>query len=116
MMCNPGSMIQVALSWQAAQEMEHDYTIFTHLIDDQQKIWGQMDSPPQGGTHPTSSWQVGEEMVDRLAFQIDPATPRGTYWLEVGWYDLTTLERLPVLDIHGERIGDRVLLVKIEVQ
>lgn len=111
----PGDTLQVALAWETLQEMDRDYTIFTHLVDAQPRVWGQMDSPPAGGNRPTSSWQVGETSVDRLAFQVDPATPPGAYWLEVGWYELSTLERLPVLDANGRPAGDRVLLVQIKV-
>lgn len=113
---NPGDTLQVALAWKTLRQMDRDYTIFTHLVDDQLKVWGQMDSPPAGGNKPTSTWKVGETSVDRLAFQVDPSTPPGTYWLEVGWYELATLQRLPILDAQGRPAGDRVLLVQIRVE
>jgi hypothetical protein len=113
---NPGGILQVALSWEAEQAMSHNYTIFTHLVDDQQHIWGQMDSPPAGGSHPTSTWQVGETSIDRLAFQVDPGTPPGIYWVQVGWYELETLQRLAAVDASGESIGDHVVLVQVTVE
>ncbi|MBN1429861.1 MAG: glycosyltransferase family 39 protein [Anaerolineae bacterium] len=113
---NPGGILQVALSWEAEQTMEHDYTIFTHLVDDEQRIWGQMDSPPGGGYHPTSAWSMGERSVERLALQVDPDTPPGTYRLQVGWYDPVTMDRLPALDALGKSLGDRVLLVQVTVE
>jgi hypothetical protein len=112
----PGDTLQVALAWKALEEMDRDYTIFTHLVDAQPKVWGQMDSLPAGGSRLTSTWQPGNTSVDRLAFQVDPSTPPGVYWLEVGWYELATLERLPVLDAQGQPAGDRVLLVEIQVE
>jgi hypothetical protein len=69
-----------------------------------------------GGAHPTSAWEPGEQNVDRFGIQIDPATPPGTYWLEVGWYAWPSLERIPVLDADGQRIEDRALLLEIEIK
>ncbi|MBN1312163.1 MAG: glycosyltransferase family 39 protein [Anaerolineae bacterium] len=112
----PGGALQVALAWEALQEMDRDYTIFVHLVDDEQHIWGQMDSPPAGGNRPTSTWQVGETSVDRLAFQVDPETPPGTYRLQAGWYELATLERLPAVDATGNTLGDHVVLAQITVE
>jgi mannosyltransferase len=113
---SPGGTLQVALAWKTGQKMTHDYTIFTHLVDDTQHIWGQMDSPPAGGNHPTSTWQIGETSIDRLAFQVDPTTPPGVYWLQVGWYDRATMDRLPAFDATDASIGDYVLLVQITVE
>ena len=38
------------------------------------------------------------------------------YQLEVGWYDLETLARIPVVDGQGNKIDDRAPLVQIEVK
>ncbi|GAB4468112.1 MAG: glycosyltransferase family 39 protein [Anaerolineae bacterium] len=111
----PGSVIQVSLLWEAVAPADKDYTIFTHLIDQDERILAQFDGQPQGGSKPTSTWQVGEQLVDRFALSIDPGTPPGIYWLQVGWYDWMTLERLPVSAPGDALPADRVLLCQIEV-
>jgi len=112
----PGDTLQLALAWEALRAMERDYTVFTHLIDAQERIWAQVDSQPLGGTHPTSAWKPGEQVVDRFALQVDPEAPPGTYWIEVGWYELATMTRLPLRDGDGNAVGDRVLLGPVEVE
>ncbi|MFQ5858326.1 MAG: glycosyltransferase family 39 protein [Anaerolineae bacterium] len=111
----PGETLELTLNWQALTEMDKDYTIFTHLITADQTIWAQMDSQPQAGTHPTSSWVPGERVADRFGLQLDPDTPPGAYQIEVGWYDLSTLQRLPVVEPAGQIDSDRVLLGPVHV-
>ncbi len=106
----PGGTLALTLNWQSLAEMDRDYTIFAHLIDENQKIWAQMDSQPRGGTLPTSAWTPGERVTDRLGLQLDAEIPAGIYQIEVGWYYLPTLERLPVVKPTGQANGDRILL------
>jgi len=40
-------------------------------------------SAPVHGTYPTSQWQEGEFVADRLALRVPPDTPPGTWTLEV---------------------------------
>ena len=108
--------LTLSLYWQALAEMERRYTVFTHLLDADNRIVAQMDSEPLGGTHPTTGWRLGELVRDNYGLLIAPDTPPGEYLLEVGMYYLPTLERLPVLDASGKVRGDRVVLGKIVVR
>ena len=45
-------------------------------------------SGPVHGTYPTSQWEAGEFVADRLALRIPPDTSPGTYTLEVQVDDL----------------------------
>jgi 4-amino-4-deoxy-L-arabinose transferase-like glycosyltransferase len=106
----PGEEIRLTLYWQTEEEMDTDYTVFTHLIDEQGHIWGQMDSQPLGGDYPTSFWDIGEVIEDEYILAIREDTPAGLYLLEVGMYELATGQRLPILGDKGEVKGDRILL------
>jgi len=53
--------------------------------------------------------------VDEYVVPIPPETPAGEYELEIGFYYLPTLKRLPLLDQTGAPIGDRVLLTTVRV-
>jgi mannosyltransferase len=110
-----GETLTLTLYWQALSEMARRYTVFTHLLDADNRIVAQMDSEPLGGTHPTTDWQLGEIVRDNYGLLIAPDTPRGEYLLEVGMYYLPTLERVPVLDASGNVEDDRVVLGKIVV-
>jgi len=96
--------------------METSYTVFTHLVDEKGKIWGQQDNVPMQGTHPTTRWQQADIILDEYEIAVETITPPGSYELEVGMYDLETMERLPVFDEGGTRIAqDRILLGKVRV-
>ncbi len=110
-----GGTLRLTLYWQALAEMEKRYTVFTHLLDAENRVVAQMDGEPLGGTHPTTEWQLGEIVRDSYGLLIAPDTPPGEYLLEVGMYYLPTLERLPVLDASGDVEDDRVVLGRIVV-
>jgi 4-amino-4-deoxy-L-arabinose transferase-like glycosyltransferase len=110
-----GETLGLTLYWQALAEMEKRYTVFTHLLDAENRIVAQMDSEPLGGIHPTTEWQFGEIVRDNYGLAIAPDTLPGEYLLEVGMYYLPTLERLPVLHDSGNVQDDRVVLRRIVV-
>jgi len=95
-----GDNIHLTLFWQCLEEMDQDYTVFTHLVDEKQNIWGQKDNPPVDGFYPTSRWNVGEIVRDQYDILISPEAPPGEYQIEVGMYLAETGERLVV---EGEK-------------
>lgn len=113
----PSSSLHLTLYWQARREMGTSYTVFTHLLDQDNRIWGQKDSIPRDGTYPTTSWVAGEVIVDEYEIVVNPEAPPGHYLLEVGMYNAAapTLPRLPVLDSIGQTTGDRILLGEVTV-
>jgi uncharacterized membrane protein len=113
---SPGEVLPLTLYWRALERMDASYTVFTHLIDEDDRIWGQQDNPPQEGRHPTTLWVKGEVVADRYNIIVDPDTPSAEYVVEIGLYNAETGVRLPVLDEDGENVvDDRVLLRKVWV-
>lgn len=106
----PGDTIRLSLYWRAQKKMATNYTVFTHLLDRENQIWGQADSFPMGGMYPTSSWHLGDIIVDKYEIPVGPEAPLGVYRLEIGMYDLSTQERLPVYGEDGKLSGDRIVL------
>jgi len=105
-----GDTIHLTLYWRAKREMKVSYTVFTHLLGEDNTIWGQKDGIPMKGRHPTTQWQVGEVIVDEYDMSTEGRIPEGKYRLEVGMYDLNTGERVPAFK-GGRRLeGDRILL------
>jgi hypothetical protein len=94
--------------------MEVGYTVFTHLLDGGEQIRGQQDNPPMGGSYPTTLWVSGEIVVDEYAIEIQGDAQPGVHAIEVGMYDPSNVQRLPVLDPTGV-MGDRVLLGNVQV-
>lgn len=109
---SPGEPLHLTLYWQALAEMDVSYTVFTHLVDEGEDIWGQQDSLPGGGSLPTMGWIEGEIIVDEYHIVVDPAAPPGDYALRIGMYDPTTGQRLSAFDAQREPLGDDVLLLE----
>ena len=85
-----GDDLQVTLWWHALGEPDKDYTVFLHLLDDQDKLLAQDDSIPAGGDSPTAIWQEGDVIRDQ--HHITDAAQAKT--LLVGLYDPPTGDRL----------------------
>jgi 4-amino-4-deoxy-L-arabinose transferase-like glycosyltransferase len=105
-----GEVLHLTLYWQALQQSDQSYTVFTHLLDGNARIWGQKDSVPGGGALPTTGWMVGEVIVDDYEIVVNPEAPTGEYLLEIGMYDAATDQRLPISDQAGSVLGDHIIL------
>ncbi len=113
----PGGSLHLTLYWRCERRMETSYKVFTHLLDEESRIWGQRDSIPVGGTRPTTGWIEGEVIADRYEIPVKPDAPEGEYVLEIGMYDEATGDRMPAFDERGERMpDDRILLHRIRVE
>ncbi|TEU20923.1 MAG: glycosyltransferase family 39 protein [Anaerolineales bacterium] len=109
LLVEPSGTVDLTLYWAARSEIEEDYTVFTHLIDVEDRLWAQQDNQPQKGEHPTLGWREGEVVADRYHLLLPDDIPAGQYRLEVGMYQWQMGERLSVF--QGDReIGNRVLL------
>ena len=112
---SPGGLLELTLYWQALKTMDTSYTVFTHLLSGDGRLWGQTDGMPLQGTYPTTGWLPGEVISDTYAIEVRPGASPGDYLLEVGMYDAASAERVPVLDAEGQRAGDRILLTPVRV-
>jgi 4-amino-4-deoxy-L-arabinose transferase-like glycosyltransferase len=113
----PGGTLHLTLYWRALEPPGQDYTVFTHLYDGSDHIWGQKDNPPVGGTYPTSQWRAGETIVDRYYIILKPETPPGDYRLVVGVYNSVTGARLAVTGEARRLLSDhRILLAGVRVE
>jgi mannosyltransferase len=130
----PGETLHLTLYWQARTSMVKSYTVFTHLLDANSRVWAHQDGIPVRGSRPTTGWVPSEVIRDEVQLAVDPQTPAGDYVIEVGLYDAgdPALPRLPVLspalstvegeaegavsDEAGQLIDDRVLLAEVRVE
>lgn len=112
----PGGTLQLDMNWLSLADMTEDYTLFLQVVDEQDRIVGQIDSWPVQGTFPTSQWQPGETVPDAYTIQLDSALPPGQYRLLVGWYLLGTARRLPILNEDGVPVDDKLVIHGLQVQ
>lgn len=104
----PGGRLPVDITWQGLSSMNENYTVFVQVLDEQDRIVGQVDAWPVQGTLPTSQWQPGQVVRDPYVIQLNEDIQPGNYRLHIGLYLLGTLERLPVVDDTGQAIDDKV--------
>jgi len=116
----PGGTLDITLYWRALQPIDECYTVFVHVIDAANRIWGQKDFTPLGGSYPTflwiPKWLEGQVIDDRYTVVLDPQTPPGEYWIEVGMYGIATTKRVPIFDQKLNLTGDRVIVGSISVE
>ncbi len=115
-----GRAIHLTLVWQALVAPRDSATVFIHLIDSSGHTVTGHDYTPLGGSCPTylwfPKWLPGQTLIDPYRLKIPPDVPEGRYWLEVGMYGMTSLRRLPVVNLDGDLAGDRVMLGAVEVK
>ena len=110
-----GETLRLVLYWQALQDPQTSFTVFTHLLDGQNRVRAQQDNLPMRGAYPTSAWAKGEYVRDEYELAIDATTPPGEYVLEVGMYDSSNGRRLSALAEAGKPPDDRIILGKVRV-
>lgn len=86
-------VIGLILYWQVQQPVTRAYKVFVHLTDDAGWVFSQHDAQPLNDLRPTTTWTVGERIVDRHGLFL-PMMTAGTYHVRVGLYDTDTGERL----------------------
>ena len=113
---SPGETIHLTLYWQALADMKENYSVFTHVLGEENRIWAQKDSWPKSGDAPTSTWKPGQTIVDEYELVINPDTPPDVYDVEIGLYLAATGDRLRIVGQGGRLLDDRVLLSKVRVK
>jgi hypothetical protein len=74
-----------------------------------------VDQWPLDGTLATRDWLPGRIVDDPYRVHLMADAPPGDYLVEVGWYLLATLLRLPVVEAEGRPVDDRVIIGTVMV-
>ena len=94
-----GDLLHLAFVWRAQQQLQRDYKVFVHIVDDTGDLRTQWDGYPGQNSSRTTEWAVGEPFVDHLLLRMPMDLPAATYQIMVGLYDEET----------GERVGGRAI-------
>ncbi|MBN1937076.1 MAG: hypothetical protein JW934_20625, partial [Anaerolineae bacterium] len=97
----PGEAIVLTLYWQSVAPTEVAYTAFVHLLgvvnpQTGSPVWAGTDHEPGLASYSTSAWTTGEIILDEFVLYLPADLPAGDYQLEVGFYQLATMQRLPI--------------------
>lgn len=112
---SPGTVVPVTLFWRVLQTPDADYTVFIHVLNDRGELVAQFDSPPGGGTAPTSGWRIGQTLRESYPLRLPPDLPSGTFSVRVGMYTWPAVKRLPVT-VNGSVTGDSAELALIDIE
>jgi hypothetical protein len=89
--------------WKIQEPADRPLQMFIHLLGPDGQIAAQQDG---FGVQPTT-WQPGDIVAQVTQLDLPHRSERT--WLEIGWYDQASLQRLP-LNVADQRVGDRLLL------
>jgi mannosyltransferase len=78
-----GSVIPLALDWQALQPIHPRYVVSWRLLDAQGHVVRQRDAEPADGFAPTDTWAAGQVVSDRYGMLLPSDLLPGTYQVEV---------------------------------
>ena len=81
-----GQPLTVTLYWQSLAELDEDYLVFVHMLNEAGAIVTQVDEGPQQGGYPTSLWVAGEVIADRHTLTLPGDLLAGDYRLRIGFY------------------------------
>jgi hypothetical protein len=115
-----GEVLNIMLTWESLAHAEESYTVFVHLIDAANRPYIFLDYTPLGGAVPTHlwipKWLPGQRLTDPYRMIIPENLAPGTYFIEVGLYEMVSGRRLHISDTEGNLNGDRYILGAITVQ
>ncbi|MBM2849850.1 MAG: conserved rane protein of unknown function [Anaerolineales bacterium] len=108
----PGEAVRLTLYWQSQIQMDRNWSVFVHVVDDQRVIVAQRDRYPGEGTLATTLLHPGQTFADRYVIPLPAATySPAAAQIQVGLYDLLDGLRLPVV---GD--GDEVTLAPLSIR
>jgi hypothetical protein len=110
-----GDILQLTLFWETAESLDTRYKIFLHLLDQNGRMVAQRDSEPGGGLEPTTTWEVGQSVIDNHGLLLPDELQPGEYTLIMGLYEISDPGARLSLDNGGEN-QDNLTLGSITVE
>jgi 4-amino-4-deoxy-L-arabinose transferase-like glycosyltransferase len=107
-----GKPIRVTLFWRVTRDLipPLDLSIFAHLLTADGRLAAQQDALGV----PSSSWRAGDIIFLIQDVSTDQGLTPGHYHLQIGLYQRSDGQRLPVI-VNGAPAGDRLLLEPVEI-
>ncbi len=106
----------ILLYWRATGEIDRDYTVFVHLVDEHGQTVAGDDRQPHDGLAPTHTWSKNRLVTDEHILTIPTGlSPEDRYHVEIGLYYLPTMERLAVLDSAGQVVTDTIVIEPFQI-
>jgi 4-amino-4-deoxy-L-arabinose transferase-like glycosyltransferase len=102
-----GGTVTLEMYWKVAALPPdgEDYSFFTHLVDENNHVWGHLDDLG----YPPYFWKLGDFVVSRFSIDVDPQATAGPARIEFGMYRRSDIGRLPIQTADGHS-ADHVFL------
>lgn len=104
--------LPVTLYWNAGETPAVNPQIFIHAVDAAGNLIAQSDGAAYGGLYPVADWSPGEIVRDERMLTLPQGAQPAA--LQVGLYDLATLQRLPVTVENGLTERDQAVQIPLE--
>ena len=98
--------IEVALDWRSERQAPLNYVLSLRLQTSDGSAIASRDLPPLLGAYPTSLWQPGELLADRVLLDVPSGVPSEGLRLEVVLYDRRTLKGAGSVTVPDLRLQD----------
>jgi hypothetical protein len=96
------SRLIVELGWRALGRSATDYTLFVHILGEDDRILAQQDAPPGGAENPTSGWVPGETVRTTFALQMPEGSGTRDHRLRVGLYEPVSGRQLQLTSLTAD--------------
>jgi mannosyltransferase len=83
-----GDVLQVRLEWRTEAALTTRYKVFVQLLSSGGVLVAQRDSEPGGNSLPTTTWAVGETVIDQHGLALPSDLPPGRYQVIIGLYNI----------------------------
>ena len=102
----PGDEVYLTVYWRPLNRTELPYSVFIHLLDDEDTVVTQRDTYPGLGRNATTSWEPGRMFADRYKVVLPDTAyaSNSTHW-EVGLWQADTGERAFLVDASGQPVA-----------
>jgi hypothetical protein len=113
----PGDRVFLTLYWQPLNRTALPYSIFVHLLAEDDQLIAQRDTYPGLGRYATNGWEPGRLFADTVQVLIPEAvvTPVTARW-KVGLWQTETGDRAWRLGADGQPVDSGVTLGELRLQ
>ena len=94
-------ILDVRYRWRCLRPPDREYWCFTHILDPEGKVIGQLDHRLLDGDPSLRSWRPGDGALEELRFHIPPESSARHLLLRLGLYDPASGIRLRIAAPQG---------------
>jgi hypothetical protein len=102
-----GQPLRLTLYWESLADVDENYKVFIHIIDDMGAIIAQVDNLPTAGLAPTTRWQKGDLIRDPYLINLPAELTSGNYQIRAGLYT----DEFGRLTAAGENVQDNAIFL-----